>query len=64
MPRPSIIVSDIGLPVEDGYSLICSICELESSQDLPVPAFARSEDPERALAAGYDSHLSEPLDPV
>ena len=62
------MILDIGLPAEDGYSLIARIRELETAQDLSrVPAialtaFARGEDRQRALAAGFQRHLAKPVD--
>jgi CheY-like chemotaxis protein len=67
--RPDVIVSDVGLPGEDGYVLIRSIRALEHQENLrPVPAiavtaFARDEDRGRALAAGFDEHVAKPIDP-
>ena len=67
--RPDAIVADIGMPDEDGYSLLKSIRVSEQSQNLrripavAVTAFARAEDREHALAAGFDHHLPKPVDP-
>jgi hypothetical protein len=67
--RPDIIVADIGMPNEDGYSLLTSLRHTEREQrTAPVPAiavtaFARDEDRQRALAAGFDEHLPKPVDP-
>jgi PAS domain S-box-containing protein len=66
--RPAAMILDIGLPGEDGYSLITRIRELETAQGLSrVPAialtaFARTHDRERAFAAGFDEHLAKPVD--
>jgi two-component system, chemotaxis family, CheB/CheR fusion protein len=66
--RPDAMILDIGLPVEDGYSLITRIRELETAQQLSrVPAialtaFARPDDRERAFAAGFDEHMPKPVD--
>jgi CheY-like chemotaxis protein len=65
--RPDVIVTDIGLPDEDGYALVR---QLRSSADewvrrLPVVAltgFARASDRDQALAEGFDAHLSKPLE--
>jgi len=66
--RPDVIVADIGMPDEDGYALITQIRRTEQAQRtarvpaVAVTAFARSEDRKRALAAGFDEHLSKPVD--
>jgi CheY-like chemotaxis protein len=64
--RPSIIVSDIGMPGMDGFQLIRALRVSESRGDrvpaLALTAFARSEDRKRSLAAGYQEHLSKPFD--
>jgi CheY-like chemotaxis protein/anti-sigma regulatory factor (Ser/Thr protein kinase) len=60
-----VIVSDIGMPEMDGYTLIQRIRALECGADLPaiaLTAYARSEDAEKALRAGYQEHLSKPVE--
>jgi CheY-like chemotaxis protein len=64
--HPNLLIADIGMPEEDGYSLIASIREMESGIS-HVPAIAltartRPEDVEQALAAGYQLHLAKPVD--
>lgn len=64
---PSIIVSDIGMPEEDGYSLIRRIRKLPQEQGGRLPAialtaFARAEDRVNSLLSGYQAHLSKPVD--
>ena len=67
--RPDAIVADIGMPVEDGYALLEALRRSEKEQGLAripavaVTAFARAEDREHALAAGFDDHLPKPVDP-
>jgi CheY-like chemotaxis protein len=66
---PDVIVSDIGLPEEDGYSLIRKIRSLPSESGGRTPAvaltaYAREEDAHRAFAAGYQIHLAKPVEPV
>jgi signal transduction histidine kinase/DNA-binding response OmpR family regulator len=67
--KPDVIISDIGLPYEDGYALIRQLRALppEKGGDLPaiaLTAFARSEDRVKALAAGYQTHVTKPVDPA
>jgi PAS domain S-box-containing protein len=64
--RPDVLVSDIGLPGADGYSLLHT---LRSGEDpasrlpaIAVTAYAGAEDRRKAYAAGYDRHLPKPLD--
>jgi PAS domain S-box-containing protein len=66
---PDILISDIGLPGEDGYSLIARIRGLDGASGTSVPAialtaFARSEDRTRALQAGFQAHLAKPVEPL
>ncbi len=64
--RPAIVVSDIALPHQDGYDLIRRIRERYRADVLPaiaLTAFARDEDRTKALGAGYQAHLSKPVDP-
>ena len=66
---PDVLVCDIGMPAEDGYSLIRQLRLLEESQasDLPavaLTAYARSEDRTKAIRAGFQNHLSKPVEPA
>ncbi len=66
---PSLIVSDIGMPGEDGYALISRIRALSPEKGGRVPAiavtaFTRPEDRGRALRAGYTAHVGKPIDPA
>ena len=67
--RPDVLVSDIGLPDEDGYRLISQIrlYEAERGGFLPAVAltgYARAEDRARILAAGFQAHVPKPVDPI
>jgi CheY-like chemotaxis protein/two-component sensor histidine kinase len=64
---PDILVSDIGMPVEDGYSLIRKVRSSESDKINRLPAvaltaYASEEDRDRAIAAGYNEHLTKPIE--
>jgi PAS domain S-box-containing protein len=62
-----VLLSDIAMPGEDGYSLIRKIAAARSdARPLPaaaVTAYATREDRQRALDAGYRDHLTKPVDP-
>jgi signal transduction histidine kinase/CheY-like chemotaxis protein len=67
--RPDVLVSDIGMPVEDGYVLIKNIRALppENGADVPaiaLTAYASAQDKKTALAAGFQRHLAKPVEPV
>jgi CheY-like chemotaxis protein len=67
--QPDVLVSDIGMPQMDGYSLIRSVRTLPAvgAQGVPalaLTAYARAEDAHRALAAGFQMHLAKPVDPA
>jgi PAS domain S-box-containing protein len=66
--RPDVMVADIGMPDEDGYSLIRRVREWEWARDAHIPAVAltaygRVEDRMRALKAGFQMHIAKPVDP-
>lgn len=65
--KPNILISDIGMPDEDGYSLIRKIRNL-TQQGKQIPAIAltaHASEEARILAlnAGFSSHLAKPFDP-
>jgi PAS domain S-box-containing protein len=67
--RPDLLISDIGMPVEDGYVLVRRLRAMEEGLGRRLPAialtaYASEEDTRRALAAGFDAHLSKPVDPA
>jgi len=67
--RPDIIVSDIGMPEEDGYALVRKLRALEDAYVSRIPAvaltaYARSQDRLRALASGYQMHVAKPVEPM
>jgi len=65
--RPDILVSDIGLPGENGYELLQRIRALPAEEGGRTPAialtaYARAEDRARALRAGFDMHVPKPVE--
>ncbi|WP_371877648.1 ATP-binding protein [Pyxidicoccus parkwayensis] len=63
------LVSDIGMPMEDGYRFISRVRALSREQGGDIPAVAltaytRMEDRTRALLAGFNSHVPKPIEPV
>lgn len=65
--QPDVLLSDIGMPGEDGYSLIRKIRALPSELARQIPAvaltaYAREEDRRQALEAGFQMHLAKPVD--
>jgi PAS domain S-box-containing protein len=66
--RPDVLVSDIGMPDEDGYTFMRRVRTLRATEGGSVPslaltAYAREEDRARARAAGYTGHLGKPVNP-
>ncbi|GAB3376409.1 MHYT domain-containing protein [Massilia agri] len=67
--RPDILISDIGMPLMDGFELIRRVRGLRDRQLAGVPAialtaFSRREDQQRALEAGFDEFMAKPLRPA
>lgn len=66
--RPDLLLSDIGMPERDGYQFIRDVRRLPPHEGgrtlaIAVTAFARSDDRTRAMLAGYQVHLSKPIEP-
>lgn len=64
--QPDVLISDIGMPEEDGYSLLRKVRNLNIEQGGQIPAVAltayvRQEDHTHALLAGFQMHLSKPV---
>jgi CheY-like chemotaxis protein len=61
-----IVISDVGMPDVDGYEFIRRVRKNKNVQNvmaIALTAYARPEDRQRALLAGYQMHLSKPVDP-
>jgi CheY-like chemotaxis protein len=64
---PDLIVSDIAMPGEDGYDLVRQLRRAPDTQGVPaiaVTAYAREEDRNRAILAGFQRHLAKPVNPL
>ena len=64
-----MLVSDIGMPGEDGYDLIRKVRAMEPKRGGRIPAvaltaYARAEDRLRTLSAGFQMHVLKPIEPV
>jgi len=67
--KPDVLISDIGMPEEDGYELIGKLRASEAKIGGRIPAvaltaYARLEDRVRALNAGFQVHVPKPIEPV
>jgi CheY-like chemotaxis protein len=67
--KPDVVVSDISMPGEDGYALIKKIRSLPVERGGRTPAvaltaYARPTDAQRAFSAGYQVHVTKPLEPA
>ena len=67
--RPDVLVSDIGMPVEDGYELIKRVRALPAEEGGETPAialtaFAGPDDRDRALSSGFQTHVGKPVEPA
>jgi CheY-like chemotaxis protein len=64
---PDVLISDIGMPGEDGYALIQRIRTLQGRKAcipaIALTAYARAEDQVKVLQAGYERHLAKPVEP-
>jgi CheY-like chemotaxis protein len=65
---PDVLLSDVGMPREDGYDLIRRLRSrpLERGGGIPaiaVTAYASAKDRESALASGYEAHVAKPFEP-
>jgi CheY-like chemotaxis protein len=67
--RPDVLISDIEMPHEDGYSLIAKVRTLKNEEGGQTPTIAltahvRVEDRLRALSSGFDAHVCKPVELV
>ena len=67
--RPHVLVTDIGMPGTDGYTLMERVRRLPAARggktpSIAVTAYARLEDAEQAFLAGFQAHLPKPVDPA
>jgi PAS domain S-box-containing protein len=66
--KPDVLLSDIGMPAEDGYALIRRVRALGGDKGripaIAVTAYARADDRTKALHAGYQMHLAKPVEPA
>lgn len=67
--RPDVLISDIGMPGEDGFWLIEKVRALGRDEGGGTPAaaltgYARAEDRQKVLGAGFQAHVSKPVDPT
>jgi two-component system, chemotaxis family, CheB/CheR fusion protein len=66
---PDVLISDIGMPGEDGYSLIREVRRLDAAREHQTPAvaltaYAGPQDRRLALAAGFNTHVPKPVEPA
>ena len=65
---PDVLVSDIGMPGEDGYALIQRVRSLPgrggATPAVALTAYARAEDRVKAILAGYQHHITKPVEPA
>ena len=66
--RADVVLADVGLPGKDGYAFVHELRALETDDShmavAAVTAYARPEDRESLLAAGFDAHVPKPVEPA
>ena len=66
--RPDVLISDVGMPEMDGYTLIRAVRQLPAAQGGRTPAialtaYANNQDRARAFLSGFQAHLAKPIEP-
>jgi PAS domain S-box-containing protein len=64
--QPDVFISDIGMPDVDGYTLLRQIKALNLNPEIPaiaITAYASEDDQQKAVQAGFHSHLAKPIEP-
>lgn len=62
--KPDIVISDLGMPTEDGYELVRRVRVMgEKTPMIALTAYAREEDRRRCVSAGFQRHVTKPVDP-
>jgi len=64
--NPHVLISDVSMPGRDGYELIRAVRSTTGPEDLPaaaLTAYSRPEDADRAREAGFQMHISKPVEP-
>jgi PAS domain S-box-containing protein len=67
--HPDVLISDLGMPGEDGYALIAKVRRLPADRGGQIPAaaltaYVRAEDRVKVLRAGFQLHVSKPIEPA
>jgi len=67
--RPDIVLADVAMPVQDGYAMMRALRSLRDGEGtqvrtVAVSAYARREDRQRALKAGFNDHIGKPVQPA
>lgn len=67
--RPDVVITDLAMPEQDGFSLLRELRQLPAEQGGEVPtialtAYARPEDRKRVMEAGFNAHVAKPINPA
>jgi PAS domain S-box-containing protein len=67
--RPDVLITDLGMPLMDGFELIRRVRQADAQHVRQTPAaaltaYARSEDRAKTLQSGFEMHLAKPVDPI